>query len=64
MTRGIRIHQTLHGYAEGHRRLGGSTALGGRDDKTMLVLSDASDPGARIPDEGYLTGYPLPESGL
>ncbi len=29
----------------------------------MLVLSDASGSGARIPPEGYLTGYPLADAG-
>jgi hypothetical protein len=64
MTISIHVHQTLHGYSDGHRLLAGSAQLVGRDGRTMLALSDVSDPGARIPDEGYLTGYPLVESGL
>jgi hypothetical protein len=60
----IRVHQALHGYADGHRLLASSVSLAGHDAKTMLVLSDASSSGARIDDQGYLTGYPLPDSGL
>lgn len=62
--RPLRVHQALHGYADGHRQLASSATLKGRDVKTMLILSDASGPGARIKEQGYLTGYPLAESGL
>jgi hypothetical protein len=58
------IHQALHGYSRGHQRLSGSSPVRPRDAKTMLVLSDISGPGIRPGDEGYLTGYPLAESGL
>jgi hypothetical protein len=61
---GPKLHQTLHGYADGHRQLAGSATLKPRDTKTMLVLSDISGPGARIDEMGYLTGYPLAESGV
>lgn len=59
----IKVDQTLHGYSEGHRLIDGSFKLPQPDARTMLVLSDASGSGSRIPFEGYLTGYPLPESG-
>lgn len=59
----IRIDQTLHGYSEGHRLIEGSFKLPQSDARSMLVLSDASGSGIRIPSEGYLTGYPLTESG-
>lgn len=59
----IRVDQTLHGYSEGHRLIYGSLKLSQPDARTMLVLSDASASGSRIPSEGYLTGYPLPECG-
>ncbi|MBW4976454.1 hypothetical protein KZZ08_22855 [Roseovarius mucosus] len=59
----IRLDQTLHGYSEGHRLIDGSFKLPQSDARTMLVLSDASASGSRIPSEGYLTGYPLAESG-
>ena len=32
--------------------------------RAMLVLSDASGSGTRIPTKGYLTGYPLSEAGM
>lgn len=60
----IRVHQALHGYADGHRLLACSTALKPRDQKTMLIMSDVSGPNAIIGDGGYLTGYPLAESGV
>jgi hypothetical protein len=60
----LKVQQTLHGYADGHRQLASSVTLKPRDIKTMLVLSDISGPGARIDEQGYLTGYPLPESTM
>ncbi len=60
----IIIHQAVHGYVEGHRELWSSLLLKPRDVKTVLVYSDTSGSGLRIGDHGYLTGYPLPESGL
>ena len=62
-SRQLKLQQTLHGYSEGHRLLGSSVDLAGRDVKTMLMMSDASGPAAVIGEEGYLTGYPLSESG-
>jgi len=59
----IKVDQTLHGYSEGHRLIDGSFKLPQPDARTMLVLSDASGSGSRIPSNGYLTGYPLAESG-
>lgn len=59
----IKVDQTLHGYSEGHRLIDGSLKLPQPDARTMLVLSDASGSSSRIPPEGYLTGYPLAESG-
>ncbi|ESZ12237.1 hypothetical protein X737_27925 [Mesorhizobium sp. L48C026A00] len=59
----IKVNQALHGYSEGHRLIEGSMKLPQADARTMLVLSDASASGARIPADGYLTGYPLPEAG-
>lgn len=66
MTKGQRLilHQALHGYADGHRQLGLSTSLSPRDTKTLLMLSDISGPGASLTAEGYLTGFPLTESGM
>ncbi|MGX8011834.1 GAP1-N1 domain-containing protein [Mesorhizobium sp. ORM8.1] len=59
----MRVDQTLHGYSDGHRLIYGSFKLQQSDARTMLMLSDASGSGSRIPSEGYLTGYPLAESG-
>ncbi|HEY0312259.1 MAG TPA: hypothetical protein VGC56_07155 [Allosphingosinicella sp.] len=59
----IKVEQTLHGYSEGHRIIEGSVKLPQADARTMLVLSDASGSGGGIPTEGYLTGYPLSETG-
>ncbi|MFL9499140.1 hypothetical protein DNX69_06535 [Rhodopseudomonas palustris] len=59
---GFEIQQTLHGYGEGHRLLAGSVSLPPRDMRTMLILSDSSGGGAKLPIDGYLTGYPLAES--
>jgi GTPase-associated protein 1, N-terminal domain type 1 len=63
-TRTAKAHQALHGYADGHRQLALSTTLKPRDQKTLLGLSDISGPGARLHQNGYLTGYPLAESGF
>lgn len=57
------VHQALHGYAEGHREISISLRLKPRDAKTVLVLSDIAGSGLRITSDGYLTGYPLPDSG-
>ncbi|WP_133645221.1 hypothetical protein [Paraburkholderia flava] len=60
----IKVHQTLHGYREGHRLIEGSVKLPQSVARAMLVLSDASGSGIRIPAKGYLTGYPLSEVGM
>lgn len=60
----LKLHQALHGYADGHRQLGASIQLKPRDAKLMLVFSDLSGSGAPIEAGGYLTGYPLSESKM
>jgi GTPase-associated protein 1, N-terminal domain type 1 len=60
----IRVHQALHGYVDGHRLIASSTHLKPRDSKMMLIMSDSSGPGSTIEKSGYLTGYPLTESGV
>lgn len=60
----IAVHQMVHGYAEGHREVSSSLRLKTRDARTVAVLSDVASPGVRIPEAGYLTGYPLAESNL
>ena len=59
---GFAVHQTLHGYSEGHRLLAGSITLPTLEARAMLVFSDVSG-SAKLPDTGYLTGYPLTGSG-
>jgi len=62
LTAPLQVHQALHGYAQGHQQLAVSTQLRPRDSRAMLVLSDISGPGVRPDEDGYLTGYALPES--
>jgi hypothetical protein len=57
------VQQTLHGYGDGHRLLAGSASLPAQDVRTMLVLSDVSGSSTHLPKSGYLTGYPLSNSG-
>lgn len=59
----ISVDQTLHGYRDGHRLIRGSIKLSSSDARIMLALSDASSSASRIPPLGYLTGYPLADSG-
>ncbi|MDR3457131.1 MAG: hypothetical protein P4N60_06765 [Verrucomicrobiae bacterium] len=55
----IAIQQTLHGYSEGHRLLGGSIKLTDEFARLVLRMSDLSG-GNVVPGfEEYLTGYPL-----
>jgi hypothetical protein len=58
----MRVQQTLHGYAGGHRLIATSTRLEKRDAALMMDLSDATGR-ATVQFDGYLTGYPLPDSG-
>ena len=58
------VHQSLHGYADGHSQLATSIKLSPRDARAMLVLSDLAGAGGKVPESGYLTGYPLFDAGL
>lgn len=58
------IHQTIHGYRDGHRLLSCSLALGTEALRAMLVLSDMSGPSMQPGFDEYLTAYPLPGSDL
>lgn len=60
----IAVHQIFHGYSEGHRELASSLRLSARDARTISILSDISSSGLKIPDTGYLTGYPLPDASF
>jgi hypothetical protein len=54
------IHQSVHGYRDGHRLLSSSTPLPPDAMRTMLVLSDMSGPSMQPGFDEYLTAYPLP----
>lgn len=60
----LTIHQALHGYSDGHQQLALSARLKPRDLRTLLVLSDISGPGVVLSEQGYMTGYPLSQSGF
>lgn len=60
----LKVHQALHGYADGHRQLACSISLPTKDTRLMLVMSDVSGPGVASLGLPYITGYPLAESGL
>jgi hypothetical protein len=54
------IHQTLHGYADGHTLLAASCDLTAIEKKALLLLSDLSGQTGNKGFDSYLTGYPLP----
>lgn len=59
----MKIHQTLHGYNEGHILLASSiSTLTQRDRKKMAVLSDWDEYARKEDDSSYITAYPLPDS--
>lgn len=60
----FKLGQALHGYADGHRQLSRSIEISPTDARAMLALSDVAGPGLQIGPDGYLTGYPLSESGF
>lgn len=57
----IKINQLLYGYDEGHRLLAGSIKPERQSAKTLLTFSDLSGQGLDLKNDGYLTGYPMPE---
>lgn len=57
------VHQTLHGYSDGHRLISGSLPLSAAEARIMVVMSDLSGPGVKADPSGYLTGYPLEGAG-
>lgn len=56
----LEIHQTLHGYKDGHALLAASRRLPGEADRMMLVISDMSGPTIYHNFEKYFTAYNLP----
>lgn len=60
----INIHQTIHGYRDGHRLLSSSISFNADASRLMLVLSDMSGPSMHPGFDEYFTGYPLPGSDV
>ena len=60
----IVIDQALLGYDRGHRMLASSRLIEGDSRHSFLQFSDRSISAKRIPESGYLTGYPLADEGL
>lgn len=58
------IHQTLHGYSNGHKLLSASLNLDSYSKKIMLRESDSPGDGFHQQNEPCYTGYPLNESGF
>lgn len=59
-TKGLLLHQALHGYAEGHRLLESSVPIPDDLKRVMLRMSDLSGTSVLNGFQDYLTGYPLP----
>jgi len=55
----IALHQTLHGYGDGHQLVASSLKLTREDESQLLVMSDLSGPSFRSGFDSYLTAYPL-----
>src|SRR5579862_9566072 len=55
----FKIHQTLHGYSEGHRLLATSLRLPPKSASLLAGMSDLSGPEMIEGFESYLTGYPI-----
>lgn len=62
-TADFEIHQTVHGYDDGHRLLAASSRLPKDVERLLLLLSDVSGPGGGDPFDPYLTGYPIESLG-
>ncbi len=60
----VRLNQSLHGYADGHRQLASSARLSPASQRIVRTLSDLS--GARLVPgfSDYLSGYQLPNDRL
>ena len=55
----LQVHQTLHGYSNGHRLLEASVKLSVEAQRTMLAMSDLSGTSQISGFETYITSYPL-----
>ena len=58
------IDQALLGYDRGHRVLASSRLIESHSKHFFLQFSDRSISAKKIPESGYLTGYPLADEGL
>src|SRR5690606_17437412 len=58
-SKSYQLHQTLHGYVDGHRLIKASVVLPPDADRLMLVMSDMSGMSMVRGFESYLTGYPV-----
>lgn len=56
---GLILHQSLHGYAQGHRLLESSVSIPDDLKRVMLRMSDLSGTTVANGFQDYLTGYPL-----
>jgi hypothetical protein len=57
------VDQALYGYQDGHRLIASSKKLSSEDDKTLLVMSDIATEYTSVSESGYITGFPLYDSG-
>ena len=64
MRNAIQLHQTLHGYGDGHQLLASSLSLSRDQQWQLLVMSDLSGHSFRPGFDSYLTGYPLENAGF
>jgi len=58
----IKLHQCLHGYADGHQLIQSSVKLPPKADRLLLTLSDMSGPSIVSGFQVYLTGYPVTDT--
>lgn len=57
----IKLHQSLHGYADGHTLLAASCEINtSAAARSLAIMSDLSGPSISAGFEQYLTGYPIP----
>ncbi len=53
------IHQTVHGYSDGHRLLASSCRIPKEAERVLLLLSDLSGSSGGEKFDPYLTAYPV-----
>jgi|GEM_PF-1397438 len=61
-SKNIVIHQTLHGYKEGHTLLGSSIELSNVEKRDLLILTDYSGSGKENKFSDYVSAYPIKSS--